>query len=111
MANRDELVTGQEAHKREEGSIFYATVGKLSKSRESLESYKKRADAPPLHDHSSTHQAEKLSSLERLSRASVTSTDVAQMILSEQNASAQEQLHIQVSQLSTSLALKLFNSA
>ena len=109
MANRDELVTGQEVHKREEGNIFYATVGKLSTSRESLESYKKRADAPPLH--SSTHQAEKLSSLERLSRASVTSTDVAQMILSEQNASAQEQLRIQVSQLSTSLALKLFNSA
>ena len=101
--NRDELVTGQEVHKREGRSIFYTSV-QLGKSTESLESYK-RADAPPLH--SSPHQAEKLSSLE-ISRASVTSTDVAQMIVSEQNASAQERLRIQVSQLSTSL--KLFNS-
>ena len=102
MTNRDELVTGQEAHKRhDEGiregrSIFYTTVDQLSKSAEPLEPYK-RVDVPPTLRQ--VDLAEKLNSLE-YSRASVTSTDVAQMITS---ASAQDLEWLQVSQLSTSL--------
>ena len=102
---RDELVTGQEVHKRHDEEIregrstFYTTVDQLSKSAEPLEPHK-RVNVPPTLRQ--VNLAEKLNSLE-LSRASVTSTDVAQMIT---RASAQDLERLQVSQLSISLYTK-----